>query len=289
MAVHSMTGYGKAQTEIDHVTYVVEMRALNSKYADINLRIPSIFRDKEMRIRKKLTKNLQRGKIDFSLNVDTSETENMVINTEVLKSYHKQVSNISKELMMSKDSMLEVLMRLPNVVHQEEMEVDDTLWKEIEKTIDNAIEQLNSFRIQEGEALEKDLLKRVENIATALLEIESIEQGRFERKRKKIQQQLDGLKMEIDQNRFEQEMIFYLEKMDITEEITRLRNHIKYFAEILAAKENEKGKKTGFVAQEMGREINTIGSKANDADVQKLVIQMKDELEKIKEQALNIL
>lgn len=290
--IRSMTGYGKAECELAQKKITIEIKSLNSKQLELNTRLPGIYRDKDLEIRKELSDKLVRGKVDFLFYAESMGTEsNAAINSAIVKNYFRQLSEISKDLGLAVDERtLQMVMGLPEVVKTEREELDETEWKIILNTIREAIAKLDHFRIQEGISIYTDVVQNINTITSLLLKVNQYEQERTSRVKERI---LDGLKEisvsdTIDNNRLEQEMIFYLEKMDINEEKVRLSNHCSYFLETLGLEEAV-GKKLGFIAQEIGREINTLGSKANHTEMQKLVIQMKDALEKIKEQLLNVL
>lgn len=290
--IKSMTGYGKAECEFQSKKITIEIKSLNSKQLDLNLKIPSIYKEKEVDIRNEISRELVRGKIELSISLDcNSEEATASINTTLLKSYHKQISDISKELNLPvPDDIISTLLRLPDVLKSEKQEVSEEEWTNLLSTVSNAIKAINQFRQQEGKALEKDIAGRISLITDLLTGLEVFEKQRIEKVKQKIRQSLLELVTpdKVDENRFEQELIYYIEKLDITEEKVRLVNHCSYFLET-SKEEEPSGKKLGFIIQEIGREINTIGSKANDADMQKIVVKMKDELEKIKEQINNIL
>ena len=286
-----MTGYGKAECEVQSKKITVEIKSLNSKQLDLNIKIPSIYKEKEFEIRNELSRELVRGKVDFYISTDTAVEETSVsVNTNVLRSYYQQVAETAKELnLILPDDILTSLLRLPDALKSEKQEMTDEEWNAILSNTKSAIVLLNQFRIQEGNALEKDILDRINLITSLATDLEPFETQRIEKLKVRIKQSLAELCIEkVDQNRFEQELIYYIEKLDITEEKVRLANHCSYFLETIADAESS-GKKLAFIVQEIGREINTIGSKANDADMQKIVIRMKDELEKIKEQINNVL
>jgi uncharacterized protein (TIGR00255 family) len=287
-----MTGYGKALCEIGNKKLTIEIKSLNSKQLDLNTRLPGFYREKEIEVRNLISRRLERGKVDFSLYAEVTGSENnSVINTEIVKNYYQQLSKISNELGIgSKTELLQIIMRLPDVLKTEREELDEGEWKLILEGIEKSMDELNKFRAQEGKALEKDITERTQIILDLLKQVDPLEKQRIIKVRERLRQNLKELSEndEYDENRFEQELIFYIEKLDITEEKIRLANHCEYFINNLGNEENV-GKKLGFITQEMGREINTLGSKANDSDMQKLVIKMKDELEKIKEQLLNVL
>jgi uncharacterized protein (TIGR00255 family) len=287
-----MTGYGKALCELGNKKLTIEIKSLNSKQLDLNTRLPGFYREKEIEVRNLLSRRLERGKIDFGLYAEVTGSENnSVINSEVVKNYYEQLSKISDDLgLESKSDLLQIIMRLPDTLKTEREELDEGEWQQILEGVDRAMDELIKFRTQEGKALEKDITERTHKILELLKEIEPLEKQRILKVRERLRQSLKELSEneEYDENRFEQELIFYIEKLDITEEKVRLTNHCEYFINNIGNEENV-GKKLGFITQEMGREINTLGSKANDSEMQKLVIVMKDELEKIKEQLLNVL
>jgi uncharacterized protein (TIGR00255 family) len=290
--LRSMTGYGRAEKQVVDITFLVEVKSLNGKQFDINLRLPSILKSKEFEIRNLLSENLQRGSIDCFINLkDTGSAKPVTINTSLAKAYYEPIKNIAEELGLSTNDILSNLLKLPEVVTPSAETLSDEQWKGFCAVLQTAMDNLNKHRADEGGILEKDILTRVSNIEKAQKEIIELEPNR----KKKIKEGLERLlnenvaKENIDQNRLEQELIYYIEKIDIHEEQVRLSNHCNYLREILNDQEISKGKKLNFIFQEIGREINTTGSKAYDATIQKLVVQMKDELEKAKEQVLNIL
>ncbi len=287
-----MTGFGKATNIHDNVKISVEIKSLNSKQGDVNLRVPIKYKDKEILLRNALLNNLYRGKIDTTVTVEGDSETHVKLNKTLIKEYYQQLKEVAKDInyTLDEEPLMKIIMRMPDVVSTEIKTPDEQEWKVIESTIWQAVEQLNNFRQSEGVSLEKDIVKRVNNILALLDTVKPYEQERIERTRERIEQNLSDFveNKDIDRNRFEQEIIFYLEKYDITEEKVRLRKHCSYFLETIDEEEFA-GKKLGFISQEMGREINTLGSKANNADIQKIVVQMKEELEKIKEQVLNIL
>lgn len=290
--IKSMTGYGKAECELKDRKVTVEIKSLNSKNLDIYTKIPGLYRQKELEIRNTISKKLQRGKVEFILYYEvTNDKKATTINEDVVTNYFTQLKSIASNLGIdSSEQTLQMALRLPDTLNVERDEIDQEDWKHISKTVDSAIDQLNQFRTQEGEYLQKDIEGRINKIDTYKNEITPFEIARTEKIRAKLLESINSLNtdQEIDKNRFEQELIYYLEKLDITEEKVRLTNHCNYFTEMIQDAESN-GKKLGFISQEIGREINTIGSKANDSDIQKFVVLMKDELEKIKEQMLNIL
>ncbi|MCW3785406.1 YicC/YloC family endoribonuclease [Plebeiibacterium sediminum] len=290
--IKSMTGFGKATCELPGKKISIEIKSLNSKQLDVSMRLPNIYREKDLILRNEIATKLGRGKVDVGFYIDFLGNEkNTSINAHVIENYFNQLSPIADKLgLIDKTDILRAIMPLPDTIKTEQAELDDEEWKKIAKTFSEALNCLNEFRTQEGQTLKNDITSRIENIRSLSLQVEPYEKERIEKIRERILDQLNELKekIKVDQNRFEQEMIFYLEKLDITEEKVRLANHLDYFLETIANEEMV-GKKLGFITQEIGREINTLGSKANHSEVQKLVIQMKDELEKIKEQNLNIL
>lgn len=286
-----MTGYGKAEIELKGSTYSIEIRTLNSKQMDINIRIPQVFKSKEVEIRNLLGQQLQRGKVDFNMaNVSQKSNNNLRLNQAIVKQYYAELTAMAKELGEETDNLLAVITRLPDVFSAEEEEIGDNEWALLKETIETATAQVNQFRTQEGRILAKEFRQHIEEILHLLQQVPQYEAPRIERIRERIQKSLEEnfANVQYDKNRLEQEIIFYIEKLDITEEKIRLKKHCDYFLEVLQSEEKV-GKKMGFVLQEIGREINTLGSKANDAAMQKLVVHMKDALEKIKEQMLNIL
>ncbi len=284
----SMTGYGKAETNAHNKKFTVEIKSLNSKQIDMNVRVPGSYRNKELDIRKLLSTALSRGKIDCSLFIEYTGTEKTAnINAEVVKKYYYDLQNIAKEL-NNNDELMGTVMRMPEVMKVEKEEIDSQEWGTIESLIQQASNALTQFRKDEGQSLAQDFILRIENIRTLMLSIEKEEHQRVVNIKERIVEKLGELKSNVDENRLEQELIYYLEKLDVTEEIVRLTNHLNYFLETMNSDISE-GKKLAFICQEIGREINTIGSKSNNAEMQQQVVQMKDELEKIKEQILNVL
>ena len=289
----SMTGYGKAVAKYEDKTIHVEVKALNSKALDCSTRIAPIYREKEMEIRKSIQESAVRGKIDFSIWIEKEVAgDAQQVNVPLLKSYYTQLQEAAKELDVEISDVLPILMRMPDVVSRQEIEeLSDEEWAVASAAIDEALQGLHDFRQQEGEALQKKFEEKLDNIARLMGEIEPYEQSRVEKIRQRLVENLKAIPdVEYDKNRLEQELIYYIEKLDISEEKQRLTNHLKYFSDTM----NEdipqgQGKKLGFIAQEMGREINTTGSKSNNAEMQNIVVQMKDELEQIKEQVLNAL
>lgn len=289
----SMTGYGKAVVAYKEKKINVEVKSLNSKSLDLSARIAPLYREKEMEIRRLLAQKLERGKVDFSLWVEKESTVDATpINAALIENYYKQIKAISASTGIPEpEDWFTTLLRLPDVTTKTEVEVlDDEEWEVAQQAINEAIEKLTEFRKQEGAALQKKFTEKIDNIANLLKSIEPFEKSRVPKIREKI---IDGLKqipeVDYDKNRLEQELIYYIEKLDINEEKQRLTNHLKYFHETMKESGHGVGKKLGFIAQEMGREINTTGSKSNQAEMQNIVVKMKDELEQIKEQVLNAL
>ncbi|QHI37697.1 hypothetical protein IMCC3317_30780 [Kordia antarctica] len=282
-----MTGFGKSVEQLPSKKITIELKSLNSKSLDLNARIPSSYREKELGMRKTIASALVRGKVDFSLYIEaTAEETSTVINKAVVKQYMRQLRDIEPE---AKDvELLKMVIRMPDALKTEREEIDEKEFEVIEKALLHAIKELNEYRLEEGKVLEQDFLLRVQNISNILNSIIEIDDERMASVKERLRTALDTLKEKVDENRFEQELIYYLEKFDITEEKVRLANHLDYFSKSLHS-EDSNGKKLGFITQEIGREINTIGSKSNYAPMQQLVVQMKDELEKIKEQLLNVL
>lgn len=289
--IHSMTGYGKAIAEIPTKKITVEIKSLNSKQFDLYARIPSIYKEKEMSLRNDLSKLLERGKIDLYLNVEELTQDVTVrIDENRLKNYHSEIKKLSTALGVDEpNDWFEVLFKLPDVFKQEPEKLNEEEWKAVEQAIDTAVSDLIAFRHQEGEALKEVLIKKTHKIKELTLELEKFEAERIDKVKSRIQDALSSLEsVTYDSNRMEQELIYYIEKLDVNEEKTRLINHLDYFLETIEA-DTSQGKKLGFIVQEIGREINTLGSKSNHSDMQRLVVQMKDELEQIKEQILNVL
>ena len=297
-----MTGYGKAELNLTNANFTIEVRSLNSKQIDANVKMSSVYRDKEIGLRKLLSEKLQRGKIELSIWREKSESNtNYKVNTEVIKDYHNQVLQLKKDLGLKwnmwtmtpfsakSSDILPTLLKMPEALIKGEEKANDNEWDEIAKGIDIAIENILQFRMEEGKKLEEDITTRINTLSRLLTEILPFGKGRIEKVKKSLADKLAEIDTKnIDENRFEQELIYYLEKQDITEEQVRLDAHLSYFLETMKT-DSTNGKKLGFIGQEIGREINTIGSKSSDAEMQKIVVQMKDELEKIKEQLLNIL
>ncbi len=289
----SMTGYGRAAGSFGGKSISVEVRALNSKLTDLKMRLPADYKEKEIELRKLITDHAERGKLDVIVEVQSADGAALVsLNESLFRGYYRELTRLSSELGLPQNDILPTIMRIPNVVAAPTGEVDDDEWEAICKVMTNALDHLKSFRRQEGRALESDLRLRVANILINLSEITPFEQERFTRMRERLRNNMEETfgKDNLDANRFEQEILYYLEKMDITEEKVRLEQHCKYFIEQVENKGGQSaGRTLNFISQEMGREINTLGAKAYDADIQRLVVQMKDELEKIKEQLANVL
>ncbi|MGY5846113.1 YicC/YloC family endoribonuclease [Salegentibacter sp. HM20] len=284
--IQSMTGFGKSITQLPSKKITVEIKSLNSKNLDVNARIPSQYREKELQLRNTISKALTRGKVDFSVFVEiTGEETTAAVNGGVVKKYIAQLKEIVDG---DETELLKMAVRMPDALNTAREEIDESEFLAIEEAVKEALEEINNFRSDEGKALEKDLKLRVENIANLLEQIIEMDPERVESVRERLRRGIAEIKENVDENRFEQELVYYIEKFDITEEKVRLKNHLKYFKESLNS-EDSNGRKLGFISQEMGREINTIGSKSNFAPMQQLVVQMKDELEKIKEQLLNVL
>jgi uncharacterized protein (TIGR00255 family) len=282
-----MTGFGKATLQLPTKKITVEIKSLNSKGLDLNTRMPSVFREMELGLRNQLSARLERGKIDFSLYVEiTGEETSSKINVPIVRGYINQMKAVIPNA--DETELMKMAVRMPDALKTERDEIDENEWKQIQKVIDEALENIMQFRKDEGIALEKEFLHRIANIMTLMNNAVSYDAERVETVKTRLRNALDELKENVDENRFEQELIFYLEKYDITEEKVRLENHLNYFIETIAGTEAN-GRKLGFITQEMGREINTMGSKSNHTEMQKLVVMMKDELEKIKEQVLNVL
>ena len=290
--IQSMTGYGKSTVTYNDKKIIVEIKSLNSKALDVSARIAPLYREKEMEIRNMISKSLERGKVDFSLWIEKEASDAATpINAALLQNYYSQIKNISETCNIPLPSdWFATLLRMPDVLTKVDMQVlEDEEWKVTKGAVEEAINALVNFRKQEGAALEKKFNEKIDNIERLLASIEPFEKERVARIREKITDALEKtISVDYDKNRLEQELIYYIEKLDINEEKQRLANHLKYFRETMAGGHGQ-GKKLGFIAQEMGREINTTGSKSNHAEMQNIVVQMKDELEQIKEQVLNVM
>lgn len=289
--IKSMTGFGKGEATVDDKKIRVELRSLNSKQLDLSIKLPGRYRAAEAEMRSIITRELQRGKVDCFVSFEAATAETSAhINREAFKAYAKELREVCAEnaVIADSDYFLKAILRMPDVITSEEREVSEAELAAIIEATKAACDELNNFRIQEGAILIADLLGRIDLIEKYRHEVEQFEGARVETIKNRIRENIEKLQLEVDNNRLEQEMIFYIEKLDITEEKVRLDNHCNYFREV-SAEEEAPGRKLGFIAQELGREINTMGSKSNEANMQRLVVKMKDELEKIKEQVLNIL
>ena len=284
--IHSMTGYGKTVLQLPTKKISIELKSLNSKNLDLNARMPSIYREKELFLRQLMAKELERGKVDFSIYVETTADDTSTkINTPVVKQYIKQL----RDVVDGNDiELLKMAVNFPDALNTVREEIDDDEWKAIQKEIVETIKLIKQYRLDEGKVLEQDFRNRIEVIEDILNQVIAMDPERIEGVRERLRKGVEELREKYDENRFEQELVYYIEKFDITEEKVRLKNHLDYFIEALNS-DDSNGKKLGFIGQEIGREINTIGSKSNYAPMQQLVVQMKDELEKIKEQLLNVL
>ena len=282
-----MTGFGKSVTQLPSKKITIEIKSLNSKSQDLNARIPSFYREKELELRNLVAQKLQRGKIDFSLYVELNgEETSTAINADVVRQYIKQLKTVTPHA--DDVELLKMAIRLPDALKTEKDEIDEDEYQAILKGVEEALESIDKYRADEGQVLKEDFELRVSNISNYLDEVKKIDPERMEGVRERLNKAVADLKTTVDENRFEQELTYYLEKYDITEEKVRLRNHLEYFSKTLTSPQSN-GKKLAFISQEMGREINTIGSKSNYAPMQQVVVRMKDELEKIKEQLLNVL
>ncbi len=284
--IKSMTGYGKSVIQLPTKKITVEIKSLNSKNIDLNTRVPSSYRGKELEIRKRISKSLVRGKVDFNLYVEiTGEKTSSKVNEVVVKQYMKQLKSI---IPIGDVELIKMAIRMPDSMKTEREEIDANEFENILDAVNKALIAINKYRSDEGKVLEKDFNIRIKNISELLTRVIAIDTDRIAIVKDRLRKAVEDLKEAVDENRFEQELIYYLEEYDITEEKVRLKNHLNYFNETLDSSDSN-GKKIGFICQEIGREINTIGSKSNHAPMQQLVVQMKDELEKIKEQSLNVL
>lgn len=286
--IYSMTGFGKATAEFPHRKITVEIKSLNSKQLDLAMKVPQIYKDTEMEIRNEIARQLERGKVDFYIQVENKATNDTAqLNTDVIKGYYTQLQKMADTLQIPQPAdWFQTLLRLPDALKSDPTEIDENERRAVMAAVHEAIDKLMDFRAQEGAMLQKLFTEKIDNIARLLDEVAPYEQERIEKIKKRIVEALEKIGFDYDKNRMEQEMIFYIEKLDINEEKNRLDNHLKYFRETMEGHYGQ-GKKLGFIAQEMGREINTLGSKANHAELQKIVVRMKDELEQIKEQILN--
>ena len=290
--IRSMTGFGKTEFEVGTKKITLEIKSLNSKQLDINTRVPSMYREKDLEIRRLISEMLTRGKVDFAIYLDNLGTESTSrVNAAIIKDYYRQLADVHQELGLEiNETIMQSIMRLPETVKMVYDELDETEWITVRENLIRTLENLNTFRDQEGLALKADIDANIANILDLLVQVEPFENQRMENVKTKIKESLDALQLNgsLDKNRFEQELIYYMEKLDINEEKVRLANHCSYFTETMNEDEPS-GRKLGFIAQEIGREINTLGSKANESNLQRIVVQMKDNLEKIKEQVLNVL
>ena len=289
--IQSMTGFGKAEKELPNRKITVEIRSLNSKQLDLGTRIPNIYKEKEMEIRALISQTIERGKVDFLIYIDyNNKSISTKINSDAVENYYNQIRDIAEKTgIPAPDDYFTTILRLPDAIKTENAELDEEEWQAIEETIKAAIQMLIDFRNQEGVVLQKMFLSKINNIAGLLDEVEPYEAERVEKIKSRFSEALKKLEQDVfDENRLAQETVYYIEKLDINEEKIRLGNHLKYFEETLNT-EKSQGRKLGFITQEIGREINTLGSKANHLEIQKIVVRMKDELEQIKEQVLNIL
>lgn len=289
--IKSMTGFGKETVEANGKNITIEIKSLNSKQLDLNVRVPSLLKEKEYELRTIVTKQVERGKVDVLIYIEQGETSSEVnINKELVKTYYKELFELQQITGDKEQSLLPMVLKMPDVMKVERSELKDDEFLIIKTTLEKAIIKFNDFRDAEGNTLCNDLLQRISIINDLLIQTEVLDKQRKIKLRERIKKNVLEFveEQKVDENRFEQELIYYFEKIDITEEKIRLKTHLDYFTKTIEVEQNQ-GRKLGFITQEIGREINTIGSKANDADIQKLVVQMKDELEKIKEQSLNIL
>jgi len=288
----SMTGFGHSKTEYNGKVIRVEIKSLNARSTEIRCKLPNSYRDREMDLRKRVIDALQRGKLDLTITVDGfSDEENAFINADAFRKYFRELNMLRQELNITEGDILQSVLRIPNVIGQNEDMAEEEEWKLVEKTVDLAITSIKKFRADEGLVLKADLIERVKAIEQNLKSIEPYEIARLDRIKDRLKKNMDEfvVKQQVDQNRYEQEILYYIEKLDINEEKVRLGQHCIYFMEELDHIEDQKGRKLPFIAQEIGREINTIGAKAQDSDIQQFVVMMKDELEKLKEQLANIL
>lgn len=285
--IKSMTGFGKATLQLPTKKITVEVKSLNSKGLDLNVRMPSLYREMELGLRNQIASKLERGKVDFSIYVEsTAEQTSNKVNIPIVKAYINQLKQVYADA--DETELMKMAVRMPDTLKTEREEIDENEWAEIKKVIDESLENILTFRIDEGLSLEKEFQLRIGNIRKYMNELLELDPDRIKAIKERLLTAIEELKVNVDENRFEQELIYYLEKLDITEEKVRLSNHLDYFLETINGMEAN-GRKLGFITQEIGREINTMGSKSNHAPMQKLVVMMKDELEKIKEQVLNVL
>ncbi len=289
--IRSMTGFGTATATYLNKSITIEVKSVNSKFFDLTLRLPSLYREKEYELRSDLSKAIERGKVDVSFSVDSPEaTKKTSINGPLFKSYYDDLKNIQQQYQTGDSDLMRIILNLPDVMSNDKQAVTEEEWKQVKSILDSSLDAFTAFRLAEGASMQKDLEERINSITKKLIEVEKFEGGRIELVRKRLSGSLEEFiqSQNIDRNRLEQELIFFVEKFDISEEKVRLRTHCEYFLETLKS-DTSNGKKLAFISQEIGREINTIGSKANDAEMQKIVVNLKDELEKIKELLLNVL
>lgn len=287
-----MTGFGQGKENYSGKVIRVEIKSLNARSTEIRCKLPAAFRDREMDIRKKVLDALQRGKIDVTVSVDgIADEENTFINADAFKKYYKELNTLRIELNIADGDILQSILRIPNVIGQNDELADDEAFVVLNLAIDDAILSIKKFRVDEGEVLKADLIERVQTIESHLKSIEPLEAGRIDKIKDRLKRNMEDFaaKLQVDHNRYEQEIVYYIEKLDINEEKVRLSQHCIYFMDELETKDDQKGRKLSFIAQEIGREINTIGAKAQDSEMQQYVVMMKDELEKLKEQLANIL
>lgn len=287
----SMTGYGRATGVFQDKTITVEIRSLNSKYTDLRLKLPNSYKEKEIVLRKLITERAERGKIDLTIDIKSNEGDDEYsLNQGLFKKYYLELSRLREELGMDNGDLMQAILKLPNVVMADEATVHEAEWQAVRNTVEEALAKFMNFRQEEGQAMGKDLELRIENISTYLESLSPYEKERVNKLRNRLQQNLNEYlgRENVDENRYEQEVLFYLEKIDITEEKVRLSQHCKFFLEQLQSKGNQKGRKLSFISQEMGREINTLGAKAYSSNIQRIVVKMKEDLEKIKEQVANL-
>lgn len=285
--IQSMTGFGKASLQLPTKKITVEVKSLNSKGLDLNVRMPSLYREMELGLRNQIALKLERGKVDFSIFIEsTSEQTSTKVNVPIVRIYINQLKEVYPEA--DETELMKMAIRMPDTLKTEREEIDENDWEQIQTVIEEALQNILTFRKDEGESLEKEFQLRIANIRQHMTDALALDPERVQAIKDRLQTAISELQVNVDENRFEQELIYYLEKLDITEEKVRLTNHLDYFLETIDATEAN-GRKLGFITQEMGREINTMGSKSNHAQMQKLVVMMKDELEKIKEQVLNVL
>lgn len=286
----SMTGFGRSTGQYQDKLITVDLKSLNSKFMDLRIRVPQNYRSKEVEIRQIINNVLTRGKVELNIDVKAENgADAQTINHRLFKSYYDNIMSLQQTIGFDSGDILQTILRIPNVISQEENEIDEEEWEVITATLQNAIVKFNNFRAQEGDAMENDLVAQITEIESFLEEVDPYEKARVDKIKERLDKQLEEQfsSDKVDRNRFEQEIIYYLEKIDITEEKVRLAQHCKYFLEVLGNDQEDKGKKLAFISQEMGREINTLGAKAYSTELQKLVVGMKDNLEKIKEQLAN--